>query len=1176
MATKKTKKWQKVLQALLIFALVFVLNFNYIPLPSKVLAATQNIPFTTAGNYTYDDTKIQVTGGQAVLGRSPAWWDTDYAYRKKITVTAGSTAITTDDTLTLNADIASLVAALKMQANQYDLRIVYWNGSANTEIDRDYLAQDLAVTPSLNTVRFKAQAAISATESDSGYYLYYDNDSATSPPENYSNVYEYYEDFSSDPSWTVIGADCASRISVADGKLKKTGVGPTNINCLIADQTATMDISAHDYYLEVMGKRTSATTDLMSVGIYDNVNEGDNDIGVWWWGSQPSTNIVTLYSGMGEGPWTGETITVSQNVDTRYTQLLDVQSTWRPTCGDDPGWLQITGYLDGTQAIQQATESLSNCANRAYPTVHTWDDAEAEWDDYKAWKSLGETASAGSEETIYPADDPVITNSTAVTFDTLSAFSETATKNGGEIKYILSNNDGSTWSYYSGGWIASDGTYSQANTASDIDTNVSTFPAGSGQLLIRAFFHSDGTQEVSLDNLSLTLNNYPEATFDDDFSTWQSGDISVNYNLVDYDSDTSNISQGASSGLEYSVDGSSWTDATMTAGGDGLTGLTASASPGEDHVFAWDSATDLADTEDSSVYLQVRPNDGTDNASAWATSSAFGVDNKAPSSVGAPTFGTLTSSSIVLNKPSSVTENGSGLSTWQVRRDGTTALTAVSNSTSTKTDSSLNPNTQYTYDVRFTDSQGNTSSYGTSASVYTLANVPGTPTLVSTATTVTLSINNNDNPAATSFAIYEAGTGNYVQADGSLGPAAVWQTQAVWGSSGITITGLSPETTYSFQVKAKNGDGVESEYSTTEAIVTSDRTVISNVAATQLSSTSVKISWTTNHAADSRVLYGLTTDYGSEASSATLTTLHEITITGLTASTTYHYKVFSTGNTAAFETDKTFILAAESAYLASPTIVFPEADSTIDTSSPTITGLARSNNTIFIFIDNDLEKTVLSTDHPSDTGSFFYKIRRNLSNGVHSVYTIARNADGVYSDRSPKIYFTVALPYITPTLFEPIFKDGTNPEVIIRGVARNDSLIKVYVDGQYVDEFAVVNNALNETPSFAYSLPVSGLGQGSYEITVRAFDLNGKSSRISNALNFTKTSAADVFSETVFQFIGKVKYTVAAGDSLWKLAERFYGNGRDYTKIIEANKFVYPTLSSNPGVIQIGWQLSIP
>jgi nucleoid-associated protein YgaU len=43
-------------------------------------------------------------------------------------------------------------------------------------------------------------------------------------------------------------------------------------------------------------------------------------------------------------------------------------------------------------------------------------------------------------------------------------------------------------------------------------------------------------------------------------------------------------------------------------------------------------------------------------------------------------------------------------------------------------------------------------------------------------------------------------------------------------------------------------------------------------------------------------------------------------------------------------------------------------------------------------------------------------------------------------------------------------------------------------------------------------------------------------------------------------------YEVQKGDTLWKIAERFYGEGRLYTKIFEANRDVL----KNPDLIKIG------
>ncbi len=49
-------------------------------------------------------------------------------------------------------------------------------------------------------------------------------------------------------------------------------------------------------------------------------------------------------------------------------------------------------------------------------------------------------------------------------------------------------------------------------------------------------------------------------------------------------------------------------------------------------------------------------------------------------------------------------------------------------------------------------------------------------------------------------------------------------------------------------------------------------------------------------------------------------------------------------------------------------------------------------------------------------------------------------------------------------------------------------------------------------------------------------------------------------------------YTVAAGDSLWKIAQHVYGHGNLWQKIYEANKDTIP----NPDLIHPGQTLVIP
>ena len=70
--------------------------------------------------------------------------------------------------------------------------------------------------------------------------------------------------------------------------------------------------------------------------------------------------------------------------------------------------------------------------------------------------------------------------------------------------------------------------------------------------------------------------------------------------------------------------------------------------------------------------------------------------------------------------------------------------------------------------------------------------------------------------------------------------------------------------------------------------------IISAVQFSNLTNSSVKITWMTNELSDSVVKYGVTTATGSMISDAAMVTNHSLTLTELMAGTTYYYLVAST------------------------------------------------------------------------------------------------------------------------------------------------------------------------------------------------------------------------------------------------------------------------------------------
>lgn len=124
--------------------------------------------------------------------------------------------------------------------------------------------------------------------------------------------------------------------------------------------------------------------------------------------------------------------------------------------------------------------------------------------------------------------------------------------------------------------------------------------------------------------------------------------------------------------------------------------------------------------------------------------------------------------------------------------------------------------------------------------------------------------------------------------------------------------------------------------------------VIGNVAVTNVGVTSVTITWTTNETSSTQVQYGTGPAYGFSVNGAAGVTSHSVNLTGLTAASTYHYRVVSadaTGNSAS-SGNAMFTTAAsgiQRAFCQTQSVVYcnglenanpPEADSTFSLLDP--------------------------------------------------------------------------------------------------------------------------------------------------------------------------------------------------------------------------------------------------
>lgn len=114
----------------------------------------------------------------------------------------------------------------------------------------------------------------------------------------------------------------------------------------------------------------------------------------------------------------------------------------------------------------------------------------------------------------YPTDNPAVEITTGVLADALYSWAETdvTTPAGTNLKYILPRTPDIWWSGSS--WVASNETYVQSNTQTDIAANLATLDISVGNTLkFLAFLNSDGTATPIIKQLTMDFDFYKISPF---------------------------------------------------------------------------------------------------------------------------------------------------------------------------------------------------------------------------------------------------------------------------------------------------------------------------------------------------------------------------------------------------------------------------------------------------------------------------------------------------------------------------------------------------------------------------------------------------------------------------------------------------------------------------------------
>ncbi len=232
-----------------------------------------------------------------------------------------------------------------------------------------------------------------------------------------------------------------------------------------------------------------------------------------------------------------------------------------------------------------------------------------------------------------------------------------------------------------------------------------------------------------------------------------------------------------------------------------------------------------------------------------------------------------------------------------------------------------------------------------------------------------------------------------------------------------------------YMVFAVNSNGVPS----TAKIVklgTPDATapVVSGETTIGVTASSATVGWTTDEPADSQVEYGATTAYGSTTTrDATLSTSHLQTLTGLSAGTTYHYRVRS-GDAAGNVTlgaDRTLTTVA-------PDSVPPTVGVTAPTAGQTVSGVVglaatADDNTGVAGVQFKVDGVAVGSEDTTSPYAASWTTT-SVANGTHTVTATARDAAG-NSTTSSAVSVTVANTVATGLVAAYAFNEGAGSTV---------------------------------------------------------------------------------------------------------------------------------------------------
>jgi type VI protein secretion system component Hcp len=267
--------------------------------------------------------------------------------------------------------------------------------------------------------------------------------------------------------------------------------------------------------------------------------------------------------------------------------------------------------------------------------------------------------------------------------------------------------------------------------------------------------------------------------------------------------------------------------------------------------------------------------------------------------------------------------------------------------------------------------------------------------------------------------------------------------------------------------------------------------VISSVASSGITQTTATISWTTNEAADTQVQYGTTISYGSTTTlNATMTTSHSQGLTGLTAGTTYHFRVLSRDAAGNLATSGDFSFATSAPSDTTPPVISSVASSGITQTTAAISWTTNEAADTQVQYGTTVSYGSTTTLNPTMTTSHSQGLTGLTPGTTYHFRVLSRDAAGNLATSGDFSFTTTAAADTTPPVISNIGSSGITETVATISWTTNEAADTQVQYGTTISYGSTTS--LNPTLTTSHSQGLTGLTPGTtYHFRVLSRDAAG-------------------------------------------------------------------------------------